>query len=93
MKILTCRLELLEPLLATSLAGDPNSETTCDYLPGSMLRGALIARYAAHINANPASINTTDPEFARLFLDGSTRYLNGYKVEGNVRSQPTAATP
>jgi CRISPR-associated protein Csx10 len=94
MKILTFRLELLEPLMATTPGGDPNSETTSDFIPGSMIRGALIARYAS-VSGNdasgkgPANLNAGDPEFARLFLDGTTRYLNGYPIEGLGRTIPT----
>lgn len=94
MKILTFRLELVEPLMATAPGGDPNSETTSDFIPGSMLRGALIARYAAASatgtsGKGPANLDAGDPEFARLFLDGTTRYLNGYPIEGQGRTIPT----
>lgn len=94
MKILTFRLELVEPLMATAPGGDPNSETTSDFIPGSMLRGALIARYATASGTGasgkgPANLDAGDPEFARLFLDGTTRYLNGYPIEGQGRTIPT----
>lgn len=89
MKILTLQLKLVEPLLATAPGGDPNSETTSDFIPGSMIRGALIARYAAASGKGPANLDAGDPEFSRLFLDGATRYLNAYPVEGNSRTIPT----
>ena len=38
-------LELLEPLLANSLAGDANSAQSLPYVPGSLIRGALINVY------------------------------------------------
>ena len=45
MKALTYRLRLHEPVLATQTAsGESNSATASPYVPGSMMRGAMLAR-------------------------------------------------
>lgn len=85
MKALTFELHLLEPLLATRLGGgDPNSAVGFEFIPGSMIRGMLIARYTQHKSADAA-----DPDFRRLFLDGKTRFLNAYPKIGGERALPT----
>jgi CRISPR-associated protein Csx10 len=77
MKTITFTLEARQPLLLTSLQGDPNSSVSFDYIPGSVIRGALIGRYrAAQLAGGP--IDPSDPTSGRLFFDGSTRFLNGY---------------
>jgi len=45
MKIIPYRVTLLEPLLATRIAGDPNSGVSYPYVPGSLVRGAAVAAY------------------------------------------------
>ncbi len=74
------RLETLQPLLATSFQGDPNSDVSYPYIPGSMIRGALIGHYLSRHNVDLV----TDDQARRLFFDGTTRYLNAYpcSVEG-----------
>ena len=74
MNILTVLLTAEEPLLLTSLQGDTNSSVSFDYIPGSVLRGALIEHYRRAGNATISN----DPAFRALFLDGTVRYLNGY---------------
>lgn len=83
MKILHYKLELLEPCLVTSLQGDPNSGVAYSYLPGAVLRGVFAGAYLRHNKIDPAQSEATEPVFRRLFLDGSTRFLNGYiDIEG-----------
>jgi len=77
MKTITFVLEARQPLLLTSLQGDPNSSVSFDYVPGSVIRGALIGRYQ-EIALAGAPLDPTDLKVQRLFFDGSTRYLNGY---------------
>lgn len=90
MKVLTYKIILEEPLLLTSLDGDPNSGVSFDYIPGSVLRGFLISKY---INENK-TFNATDPLIRRLFFDGTTRYLNGYLVhKDGYKSTATLPTP
>ncbi|MGH2415409.1 MAG: RAMP superfamily CRISPR-associated protein, partial [Microcystaceae cyanobacterium] len=69
----------LQPLLATSFQGDPNSDVSYDYIPGSMIRGALIGRYLKQ--KQQPELNLDDAEVQRLFFNAdSTRYLNAYLV-------------
>ncbi|MEA5554338.1 RAMP superfamily CRISPR-associated protein [Anabaena cylindrica UHCC 0172] len=85
MKAINFLLHTQQPILATSLQGDPNSDVSHDYILGSMIRGALIGRYLKQKN-----IKHTDdildsqrfPDIKRLFFDASkTRYLNAYPVD------------
>jgi CRISPR-associated protein Csx10 len=76
MKVIHYRIHLLEPTLVTSLQGDPNSGVAFDYLPGSVLRGVLINKYL-----RSKSADTSAETLGRLFLDGTTRYLNGYPLD------------
>lgn len=78
MNVLTYRIRLLEPTLVTELDGDPNSAVAFNYLPGSVLRGALIGRYAQQ--HNPPDL-ATDPDARRLFFNATTRFLNGYLLD------------
>lgn len=82
MKAITFVLETKQPVLATSFQGDPNSDVSYSYLPGSMIRGALIARYLQRQKLQNTDI-LTDETVRRLFFDGSTRYLNGYLYSHN----------
>jgi len=87
MKVITYRLTLLEPTLVTALDGDPNSAVAFDYLPGSVLRGAIIGRYLRGKNVDPDKV-VTDTDARRLFFNG-TRYLNGYPLNDEKRTLPT----
>ncbi len=84
MNTLICTITLRQPLLATALLGEPNSSVTFGYIPGGLMRGLCIRRYLASISSpNDAA---ADPRFRRLFLDGTTRFLNGY-VQGRDGSR------
>jgi len=84
---LTFEIHLLEPLLATALEGDPNSSVSLPFIPGSMLRGALIARYLAHTSIPDVAAN---PTCRHLFFDGHTRYLHAYPLDRvGKRTLPT----
>lgn len=80
-KVLTLDIELHEPMLATGMEGDPNAATGLDYVPGSLLRGAAIGKYSGTKDSSHA-------EFRRLFLDGTTRFLNAYPVVNGRRTAP-----
>lgn len=80
MKVITYQIRLLEPVLVTKLEGDPNSAVSHDYLPGSVLRGALIGRVG--------HIDPTDPTIRRRFFDGGVRFLNGYRLVDGKRARP-----
>lgn len=78
---LTYQLTLCEPVLVTAPGGDPNTDLSLDYIPGSVIRGAL----AAHYLQNSPEEETA---FLRLFLDGSTRFLNAYPAYQVERTLP-----
>ena len=80
-------IKTLEPLLATSFRGDPNSDVSYDYIPGSMLRGALVGRYLKQQRLR--ELDLEEPKVNRLFFsDDHTRYLNGYLLSGQRRTLP-----
>jgi CRISPR-associated protein Csx10 len=81
MKVIHYNIHLLEPTLVTSLQGDPNSGVAFDYLPGSVLCGVLINKYL-----RSKSADTSAETLGRLFLNGTTRYLNGYPLDAYERS-------
>jgi CRISPR-associated protein Csx10 len=88
MRAILYRLTLREPLLATSLQGDPNSSVSLSYVSGSLVRGALIQHY---IRKYEKAQLLEDADARRLFIDGSTRYLHAYPLttQSNQRSLPT----
>ncbi|MEG4517140.1 MULTISPECIES: RAMP superfamily CRISPR-associated protein [unclassified Microcoleus] len=81
MKVITFLLETQQPILATSFQGDPNSDVSFPYIPGSMIRGALIGRYLKRhpeLGEDIFSDVGIYKKVKRLFFDGNTRYLNAY---------------
>ena len=77
MKAITLTLETQQPILATSFQGDPNSDVSYSYIPGSMIRGAIIGRYMRQHQLS--ELDLTNDEVKRLFFNAnSTRYLNAY---------------
>lgn len=80
MKAVILRIKLLQPLLVTRPgAGEENSSEAYSYIPGSVLRGALIGRY---LSQNP-STDISAPGQKRPFFDESCLFLNAYPVAGN----------
>lgn len=77
MKAVNFLLHTKQPILATSLQGDPNSDVSYPYIPGSMLRGALIGRYLKQYPPTESDV-LDNLDVIRLFFDGTTRYLNAY---------------
>ena len=79
-KVLTYRIELVQPVLVSALDGDPNSAVAFNYLPGSVLRGALLHRYSQleKIDLNGLLAGPNAGDIKPLFFDGSTRFLNAY---------------
>lgn len=76
MKALIIRIQLQEPVLATRPnAGEANSATSYSYIPGSMLRGAVIRAYHQKY---PGVDISTDPDASKLFFGGQVCYLNAY---------------
>jgi CRISPR-associated protein Csx10 len=76
MKTITFSLHTQQPLLATSFQGDPNSDVSYNYIPGSMIRGAIIGRYMKEYHLSDLDLN--NDVVKRLFFDNNTCYLNGY---------------
>lgn len=92
MQALTFEIVLQEPLLAgQAQSGEENSTVAFNFVPGSMIRGALIARYQ-QVRREP--LDAADPKSRALFFDGTIRYLNGYLVHPRqgVRMLPTPAS-
>ncbi|MEA5515826.1 hypothetical protein VB654_17445, partial [Nodularia sp. UHCC 0506] len=77
MKAIIFSLHTQQPLLATSFQGDPNSDVSYSFIPGSMIRGAIIGRYMKQHKILDLDLN--NDEVKRLFFDSSkTQYLNAY---------------
>ncbi|YAF95633.1 MAG: RAMP superfamily CRISPR-associated protein [Nodularia sp. CChRGM 3473] len=76
MKTITFSLHTQQPLLATSFQGDPNSDISYNYIPGSMIRGAIIGRYMKEYDLS--ELDLIDNVVKRLFFDNNTCYLNAY---------------
>ena len=100
MKAITFILKAQQPILATSLQGDPNSDVSYAYIPGSMIRGALIRRYMQQEKQEKqeklSKLNLSDDKVRRLFFDAnSTRYLNAYLYdkEQKKRTLPVRSLP
>lgn len=79
MKIITYRITLLEPALLTTLEGDPNESLSFEYIPGSVLRGAVIGKYMR--SRNLKNLDAADKSVRSLFFDGASRYLNAYPLD------------
>ncbi len=91
MNILPFRIYLEQPVLIAGPSGDPNSVTSLDYLPGSLMRGVLIGRYLRERGFDPHNNDlAANPEARRLFFDGGVRCLNAYLLSrGGQRGLPT----
>ncbi|MDW8233852.1 MAG: CRISPR-associated RAMP protein Csx10 [Roseiflexaceae bacterium] len=89
MKVIPYRVTLLEPLLATRIAGDPNSAVSYPYIPGSTVRGAVAIAYMKSKGIETLDAGTEEAQ--RLFFDARTRYLHAYPVD--ARSRRTLPVP
>jgi CRISPR-associated protein Csx10 len=77
----TYTLILHEPVLANSLAGDTNSARSLPFVPGGLIRGALVSLYQGEKKAG-------DKDFQRLFLKGRTCFLHAYPESNGSRTLP-----
>jgi CRISPR-associated protein Csx10 len=96
MKAITFLLHTQQPLLVTSLQGDPNSDVSFSYIPGSMIRGMLIGRYLQRHGLHSTDDILDDskfPDVRRLFFDGSSRYLNAYLYTNNSNKEKKRTLP
>jgi CRISPR-associated protein Csx10 len=84
MSAVVFRVRLLEPVLATSLEGDPNSSVSFDFIPGSLLRGALIGRFVARWG----DFSAGEGRARELFFNGTTRFLNALPESASGRLLP-----
>lgn len=80
-RAITFNLILEEAGLLGAPGGDPNTESSFAFIPGSALRGALVA---ACLRAGSGDAS----QFHDLFLSGRVRYLNAYPRR-EERPQPT----
>lgn len=87
MKAITVTLQTEQSVLATSFQGDPNSDVSYPYIPGSVIRGALIGRYLKRHHLRDDDI-LQDDSVQRLFFNGSTRFLNAYLDAKGKRTLP-----
>ncbi len=94
MTVITYQVELLEPCLVTALEGDPNSAVAFDYLPGAVVRGALINRYLWRQReaGGDSALDVTSGPVRDMFFNGRTCYLNGYPLVKKQRALPVPAS-
>ena len=64
MNALTFQIHLHEPVLVTQVgSGDSNSAVGFDFIPGSVIRGALIGRYLQRRNEDKVDDAPSPPHF------------------------------
>jgi CRISPR-associated protein Csx10 len=86
MKALGYQLRLLEPVLVSQAeTGEENSAIGLPFVPGSAMRGAVVARYLTHEGSDDLAGN---PVTRALFLDGTVAFLNAYPCPEKVRLLP-----
>lgn len=78
-------LQLIEPILSNSLAGDANSARSLPYVPGGLVRGALIGLYLSENKLD--EVDASDEKFRRLFLNGETRYLHAFPCDAKDKDR------
>ena len=92
MKAITFSLTTQQPLLATSFQGDPNSDVSYSYIPGSMIRGAIIGRYMKENQLR--DLNLEEQIIRDLFFeDESVHYLNAYLESKDDKKQRALPVP
>ncbi len=83
MKALIYQIELLAPALLGRVEGEPNSSVSYPYVPGGVVRGALINRFAGQARVDVREV-LDDPKTKataqRLFFGGA-RFLNAYPAD------------
>jgi CRISPR-associated protein Csx10 len=83
-RLIPFTLELEAPAVLTAPGGSPDSARSLEYIPGSVVRGA-VARALGDPGTDAGRLET----FRRLILSGQVRYLNAYPVAEERRSVPT----
>lgn len=84
MRVIRYNLELIQPVLIPDPQGEANSAISLAYIPGALVRGALIGLYRKTFDA-------ADSDIRALFLGDTTRYLNAYPVLEQRRALPVSA--
>ncbi|MCA0350439.1 MAG: hypothetical protein LCH85_00455 [Chloroflexi bacterium] len=82
MNALIVDLVTQQPVLVSALEGDPNSATSFSYIPGSVLRGALISLYLQSKGAE----YQLDPR-NQLFFSNRVRFLHAYPLESTTKKR------
>jgi CRISPR-associated protein Csx10 len=85
-RVVQLDLDLTHPVLLAEREGAGWAVRGLDYLTGSAVRGAAIARYLAEC---PSADAAGDSQFRRWFLDGGCRWLNGTATLDGKRYLPT----
>lgn len=75
-----------QPVLVSALEGDPNSATSFSYIPGSVLRGALINRYIQTHSAE-YQLDPREQPANRLFFSNRVRFLHAYPLESTTNKR------
>ncbi|MBL8237415.1 MAG: hypothetical protein JNM66_08355 [Bryobacterales bacterium] len=75
-------LTLQQPAVFPSLRGDPNTVASQDYIPGSVIHGAIASRFLDNSGFGP--------EFQRLFTSSAVSFSNAYPV---VAAKPLLPVP
>ncbi|MEH2056981.1 MAG: RAMP superfamily CRISPR-associated protein [Nostoc sp.] len=91
MNIITFSLHTQQQLLATSFKGDPNSDVSYSFIPGSIIRGAIIGRYMKQHQLSELDLSN-DTVKHLFFCANSTCYLNGY-LRSSQESKRTLPIP
>jgi len=76
MQIIPFRLEILSPIILTTLSGDENTVATDKYISGTSLLGALASSYIQEKNLQANA--HTDIDFYDWFLSGKINFQNIY---------------
>ncbi len=79
-------LEAIDPLVITDGSSEGQAHRCLDYVPGSMLLGALASQW---IRKNPKENPDNNNEFKSLFLGNAVRFLNAYPLHGGSRTWPS----
>jgi len=75
MKALVYRIKLTTPAILRKMGNDPNGSETLLYIPGSSIRGSLIARYLKKYKLEDPM---QDEQFRKLFFSDHVRFLHAY---------------
>lgn len=75
MKALVYGIKLTTPAIFRKMGNDPNGSETLLYIPGSSIRGSLIARYLKKYKLEDPM---QDEQFRKLFFSDHIRFLHAY---------------